>query len=202
MATQDRILSEARREFAGRGFAAARLQDIAERAGLSHPTLLYHFGSKEGLYAAVIEEAARDWAATTRRAISTGLQGFDQVAALVGAAFSFFAQHQDFVAIVRREAIEGGGRLEQAIVDHMRPFLDQAVAFLEREVAAGRLAPHDSVEVMQLCYGAILTRFSDARFRARMLGEDPLSAEAIARSRDVLVALLRAALSPADGKPR
>jgi TetR/AcrR family transcriptional regulator len=202
MATQDRILSEARREFAGRGFAAARLQDIAERAGLSHPTLLYHFGSKEGLYAAVIEEAARDWAATTRRAISTGLLGFDQVAALVDAAFEFFAQHQDFVAIVRREAIEGGGRLEQAIADHMRPFLEQAVAFLEREVAAERLAPHDSVEVMQLCYGAILTHFSDARFRARMLGEDPLAPEGIARSRDALVSLLRAALSPADGRPR
>jgi AcrR family transcriptional regulator len=202
MATQDRILSEARREFAGRGFAAARLQDIAERAGLSHPTLLYHFGSKEGLYAAVIEEAARDWAATTRRAVSTGLLGFDQVAALVDAAFEFFAQHQDFVAIVRREAIEGGGRLEQAIADHMRPFLEQAVAFLEREVAAGRLSPHDSVEVMQLCYGAILTHFSDARFRARMLGEDPLAPEAIARSRDALVAVLRAALRPADGRPR
>src|ERR687888_598164 len=114
-----RILAVAREEFAGRGFKAARLQDIAERAGLSHPTLLYHFGSKEGLYSAVIEDAVADWAATTHRVRSTGLRGFD--------------------VIVRREAIEGAGRLEEAIAAHMRPFLHDAVAFLSREVEAGRL---------------------------------------------------------------
>jgi TetR/AcrR family transcriptional regulator len=61
-----RILAIAREEFASRGFTAARLQDIAERAGLTHPTLLYHFGSKERLYSAVIEDAVDDWAASTR----------------------------------------------------------------------------------------------------------------------------------------
>src|SRR4051794_13657065 len=60
MASQERILEAARGEFALRGYSA-RLQDIAERAGLTHPTLLYHFGSKERLYAAVIEQAMLDW---------------------------------------------------------------------------------------------------------------------------------------------
>ncbi len=195
--TPARILAEARREFAQRGFAAARLQDIAARAELSHPTLLYHFGSKEGLYAAVIEQAVSDWAATTSRAISTGMRGFDQVAALVDAGFEFFATHQEFVMIVRREAIEGGGRLEQAITDHMRPFLDRAVAFLRREMAAGRLRRHEPVEVMQLCYGALLTYFSDARFRARLLDEDPLTPDAGRHFRAALTDILRAALEPA-----
>ena len=56
MASQTRILEAARGEFALHGYSA-RLQDIAERAGLTHPTLLYHFKSKERLYAAVIEQA-------------------------------------------------------------------------------------------------------------------------------------------------
>src|ERR671915_367946 len=191
-----RILYEARAEFARSGFARARLQDIAGRAGLSHPTLLYHFGSKEGLYAAVIEQAVSDWAATTSRAVSTGLSGFDQVAALIDAGIEFFATHREFVVIVRREAIEGGGRLEQAIADHMRPFLDRAVAFLRREMDAGRLRRHDPVEVMQLCYSALLTYFSDARFRSRLLQEDPLDPSARAQFRDALTGILRAALEP------
>jgi TetR/AcrR family transcriptional regulator len=195
-----RILSEARREFADRGFEAARLQDIAARAGLSHPTLLYHFGSKEQLYAAVIEAAVRDWAATTSAAISTGLQGFDQVAALIDAGFEFFASHRDFVVIVRREAIEGGGRLEQAIADHMRPFLDAAVTFLRRETEAGRLREHDPVELMQLCYSALLTYFSDARFRARLLDQDPLAPDTGAHFREALKGILRAALDTAPAQ--
>jgi TetR/AcrR family transcriptional regulator len=195
MASQDRILEAARGEFAQHGYAA-RLQDIAERAGLTHPTLHYHFGSKERLYAAVIEQAMLDWAAMTSRAVSAAPGGFDRVAALVDAGMEFFATHHDFVVIWRREAIEGGGRLEVAMAEHMRPFLERAVAFLEREVAAGRLRPHNPLELMQLVYGAVSTYFSDAGFRARLSGVDPLTAESRARFRDVLTAMLRDALEP------
>src|SRR3954466_1353289 len=130
-----RILTAARSEFALRGFPAARLQDIAERAGLTHPTLLYHFGTKERLYAAVIEQAMEDWAAVTSLVVSRAPRGFARVAALVDAGLEFFASHHDFVVIWRREAIEGGGRLDQAIVEHMRPFFDRAVVYLRAEVA-------------------------------------------------------------------
>ena len=191
-----RILDAARSEFAQRGFPGARLQDIAERAGLTHPTLLYHFGSKERLYAAVIEQAMEDWAAMTSLAIADGKSGFARVASLVDAGFAFFATHLDFVVIWRREAIEGGGRLEQAIIEHLRPFFDRAVVFLRREVKAGRLREHDPIELMQLVYGAVMTYFSDAGFRARLLGEDPFSAEARERFRSALTAMLRDALAP------
>jgi AcrR family transcriptional regulator len=189
-----RILEVARGEFAQRGFPAARLQDIAERAGLTHPTLLYHFGSKERLYAAVIEQAMEDWAAMTSAAVAQAPPGFDRVAALVDAGLEFFAGHHDFVVIWRREAIEGGGRLEAAMVDHLRPFFDRAVAFLRGEIAAGRLRDHDPVELMQLLYGAVMTYFSDAGFRARLLDEDPLATRA--HFRDALTAMLRDALAP------
>jgi TetR/AcrR family transcriptional regulator len=195
MASTDRILEAARWEFAQHGYAA-RLQDIAERAGLTHPTLLYHFGSKEKLYAAVIEQAMLDWAAMTSRAVSAAPGGFERVAALVDAGMEFFATHHDFVVIWRREAIEGGGRLEVAMAEHMRPFLERAVAFLEREVAAGRLRAHDPIELMQLVYGAVSTYFSDAGFRARLSGIDPMNPQSRARFRDALTAMLRDALAP------
>jgi TetR/AcrR family transcriptional regulator len=195
MASTDRILEAARGEFAQHGYSA-RLQDIAERAGLTHPTLLYHFKSKERLYAAVIEQAMLDWAAMTSRAVSAAPVGFERVAALVEAGMEFFATHHDFVVIWRREAIEGGGRLEMAMAEHMRPFLVRAVAFQEREIAAGRLRPHDPEELMQLVYGAVSTYFSDAGFRARLSGIDPMTPEARARFAASLTGMLRDALAP------
>ena len=140
MASTDRILEAARGEFAQHGYAA-RLQDIAERAGLTHPTLLYHFKSKERLYAAVIEQAMLDWAAMTSRAVSAAPVGFDRVAALVAAGMEFFATHHDFVVIWRREAIEGGGRLEDAMAEHMRPFLERAVGVPGARGRGGAAAP-------------------------------------------------------------
>jgi TetR/AcrR family transcriptional regulator len=195
MASQDRILEAARGEFAQHGFAA-RLQDIAERAGLTHPTLLYHFGSKERLYAAVIEDAMHDWAAMTDSLVAVAPVGFERVAALVRAGMEFFATHHDFVVIWRREAIEGGGRLEDAMAEHMRPFLERAVAFLEREVAAGRLRAHDPLELVQIVYGAVSTYFSDAGFRARLSGEDPLGEAARERFGRALTGMLQDALAP------
>jgi TetR/AcrR family transcriptional regulator len=196
ISSRERILAVARSEFAERGFDGARLQDIASGAGLTHPTLLYHFDSKANLYRAVIESAVSDWANETEAAVSTVLRGFDQVVSIVDAGFHFFEGNQDFVRIVRREAIDGGGRLEEAIAGALRPLLDRAVAFLEREMRAGRLRRHDPLELMQICYGAVFTYFSDARFRQRLLDQDPLSTAALRRHRTALTELLRAALEP------
>lgn len=193
---KDRVIAAARVAFADRGFHATRLQDVAERAGLRHPTLLYHFGSKEGLYAAVIEDAFARWAAETEAAISTGLQGFDQVAALVEAAYRFFAEHQELARILRHETLAGGGRLEAVMVELIRPFFEQAVAFLRAEVAAGRLREHDPVELMQLCYASVTTYVSEPRFRGELTREDPMAPEVARRHREAFTALLRAALDP------
>ena len=195
---RDRLLTAARAAFAEHGFHGTRVQDVAARAGLRHPTLLYHFGSKEGLYAAVIADAFADWTQVTEAAISTGLRGFDQVVALVEAAYDFLAAHPAFVRIVRHETLAGGDRLQDAVGASIRPFLDQAVGFLHAEVVAGRLRPHDPVELMHVCYASVLTYVSEAGFRARLLGEvDPLAPDVLARHRDAFIALLRGALEPA-----
>lgn len=55
--SKDRILAAAREEFASSGFAGARVQRIARRAGVNKQLLYYYFGSKELLYKAVVAEA-------------------------------------------------------------------------------------------------------------------------------------------------
>lgn len=51
--TRAALLDAALEEFAARGYAGARIRDIAERAGVSKDLVAYHFGGKEGLYLAV-----------------------------------------------------------------------------------------------------------------------------------------------------
>lgn len=51
--TKRRILSAARAEFASKGYAGARVEAIARRAGVSKQLLTHHFGSKERLYGVV-----------------------------------------------------------------------------------------------------------------------------------------------------
>jgi TetR/AcrR family transcriptional regulator len=57
--TPDRILAVAIREFANKGFAGARVEQIAKRARVNKQLLYYYFGGKKGLYDAAVREAAR-----------------------------------------------------------------------------------------------------------------------------------------------
>jgi len=54
--TKAKVLSEAVTLFAARGYEAVGVQDLCDASGITKPTLYYHFGSKEGLLAALFEE--------------------------------------------------------------------------------------------------------------------------------------------------
>jgi AcrR family transcriptional regulator len=54
---RDEILAAAERHLIAQGPAGLRLQELAAEVGVSHPAILHHFGSREGLVSAVVERA-------------------------------------------------------------------------------------------------------------------------------------------------
>lgn len=54
--TRDRVLQVAQELFTTKGFANASIGELCREAGVSPPTVYYHFGSKDGLFEAVVEE--------------------------------------------------------------------------------------------------------------------------------------------------
>jgi AcrR family transcriptional regulator len=57
--TKDRLIEAAGEEFAGKGFDAARVRTICERAGANVAAVNYHFGDKEQLYVETVLDAHR-----------------------------------------------------------------------------------------------------------------------------------------------
>jgi len=57
---RDDILSAAKEEFSSRGFAAARMEDIARRVGISKAALYLQFDTKEALFRALVESLIAD----------------------------------------------------------------------------------------------------------------------------------------------
>lgn len=58
--TRAEIVAAAERHFAEHGFAATRLSDIADEVGIRRAAIFYHFGDKQELYAAMLEEVFGD----------------------------------------------------------------------------------------------------------------------------------------------
>ena len=68
-----RIVTAARHAFASVGFAGASTREIAKEAGVAQSLLLYHFGSKDALWRAVMDGLAEDLRTRMNAAIATSV---------------------------------------------------------------------------------------------------------------------------------
>lgn len=108
------ILDAAGALFAARGFGAVSLAEIGEAAGVSRATPAYFFGSKGGLYQAVLERCFADALEAIRagrmRALRSGRPPADVLAGAVSDYVDFVAAHPVFVRLIQRDALgEGPG---------------------------------------------------------------------------------------------
>lgn len=69
--TRRQVLLHARRLFMQRGYAGVAVHEIAAAVGVTKPTLYYHFGDKEGLYAAVLCDVMREIGGYIRQVTET-----------------------------------------------------------------------------------------------------------------------------------
>jgi AcrR family transcriptional regulator len=81
------ILDAAERRLVASGPGAIRLQEVATDVGVSHPTVLHHFGSREGLVKAVVARALDSLHSGLLAAVHASPEGPDQVAALLDSVF-------------------------------------------------------------------------------------------------------------------
>ena len=66
----DRILLSALELFSSKGYDATSVREICEAAGITKPTLYHFYGSKEGVYRALVDGALDDF----RRAVTRAMQ--------------------------------------------------------------------------------------------------------------------------------
>ena len=85
------ILDAAEKRLEASGPDAIRLQEVAADVGVSHPTVLHHFGSREGLVQAVVRRALDKLHADLLAAVQSAADGTDQVTALLDAVFDTLA---------------------------------------------------------------------------------------------------------------
>ena len=131
-ATSDRILEAAEREFARHGFEATRLEDIATRVGLTRPSVLHRFGSKEALYAAVVERVCARLRESLLQAMGVTGDFPARLRATVGRFVDHLAADSTAAHLLLRELVDARGPGERLLREQVGPLLGLVEAFVRQ----------------------------------------------------------------------
>ena len=196
--TSDRILDAAMDAFGTRGYDGTSLDDLARELGIRKQTILYWFPSKESLLAAVVDRCAAEVAQRLVRALEQADDGFGRVEAMVRAMFRLAARHPSMLGFLR-EVTRLGPPASNRLLEHLSPLIDRASAFLEAEMAAGRMRRHDPRLLLLAAYSMVTGMATEVDV-LRAFGEEP-TLRSLVHRRDELLSLLRAALEPRPTDP-
>ena len=112
--TKANILEVAEAEFGEKGLAGARIDRIAELTRTSKRMIYYYFGSKEGLYLAVLEESYRRVRDVEAELHLQDLEPEQALRRLVAFTFDHHLHHEDFIRLVMNENINRGQYIAQS----------------------------------------------------------------------------------------
>ena len=112
--TMAEILAVATHEFADKGLTGARIDAIAAATRTSKRMIYYYFGSKDGLYLAVLEEAYRRMRAIESDLNLDDLPPAQALQKLVEFTYDHHRDNEDFIRLVMNENIQRGDYLRQS----------------------------------------------------------------------------------------
>ncbi len=194
-ASMEDILRVATVEFSEKGLSGARIDAIADATRTSKRMIYYHYGSKEGLYLAVLEEAYR-----RIRTIETQLR-LDDLAPeaalkkLVGFTFDYQHDNEDFIRLVATENIHRGEFLARSstIRKLNLPAVDAVRSVYGRGVKAGLfrrgIDPTDlHRSISALCFFDVANRHT---FGLIFEDERPAAAALASRRASIVEMILR-----------
>jgi AcrR family transcriptional regulator len=134
-ATRARILAAATEEFMRHGYAGARGDRIVQRAGASERMLYYYFGSKEGVFRAVLEEVYIALRVAESSLHLDDLPPREALARFCNFVWRYYVDHPEFVGIVNAENLCEAKHLRKST--RLRELVSPVVGQLERLLARG-----------------------------------------------------------------
>lgn len=195
-ATRRRILDAAEQEFAARGFAGARLREIAGAARVQ-PALIHHyFADKSGLYEAVLDRGLELMQSRSWMVLEAAVTVESMIRGFVDVLVDFYASNEQLLALVRHETLTGSDLLLERAKERLGPLLGMSLSLVEARQASGEirddLTPRELVlaGLSMILYPSVEAKLVDA------LLPPPSGGDRIARRKESVVTLLIAALKP------
>ena len=149
-ATKAKLLAAARREFADKGIAGARVDAIAERAGVNKQLIYYYFGTKEELFREILRQRLANPVP-----MPTGPEAPAERGRRLASLAADHLVDPDYVRLLMWEALEAGTTGHVQAEDERHQHYQEMIERIRRDQAAG-VVP-DDLEPAQVLLSRIAT---------------------------------------------
>jgi AcrR family transcriptional regulator len=180
---RSRILTAALEVFSTSGFEGASLRQIADRAGVMHQLVVYHFKTKEALWRAVITSILSDTIARLgawRRQLEA-VSPAEALRTVVRAFVLFTATRPEFHRIATFEGRADNDRIAWLLETYIRPYYAFSTSLIRAAQAVGAARPGDAGRLHYGLIGLVTTSFVFAHEYRAMTGLEPFAPAEIER---------------------
>ncbi|HEY9538691.1 MAG TPA: TetR/AcrR family transcriptional regulator [Kiloniellaceae bacterium] len=183
------ILAAAEEVFATQGYRGATTAAIAKKAGLPKANVHYYFGTKEALYAAVLEDILGLWLGeldriTEERDPATALGDY------IRAKVRLSRERPLASKVYANEMIRGAPHTRDFLKNELRNLVTSKAKVLEAWAAAGKIEPVDPVHLFSVIWAAT-QHYADFEVQVgALLGRRQLAADDYDEAADTIVRMV------------
>ncbi len=134
-ATREAILRAATKVFARHGFAGGRIEQISKAAKSYDRMIYYYFGSKEGLFIAVIEDTYRRFNAAEQGLVLDTAQPLAALDAMIHFVWAYYQKNPEFITLLNSENLLRGKHIAKSV--RAKDYSSPALAITDRVLQAG-----------------------------------------------------------------
>lgn len=149
LVTQQKLLNAAIEAFSENGFKGTSTRDIAERAGVHHPLITYHFKNKDRLWRAAAQREFRDLTGSMSQMLEKNrdLDPKKRMAAMIRAYVYYVRGNPALHKVLVQEASYQNPRLDWLIETFLKPFFAESIKLLEKLQELG-VAPQGNAALL------------------------------------------------------
>ncbi len=188
---RDAILDAALGVFAKRGFAAARISDIAAEAGVGKGTVYLYFDSKEDLLLGVLESYVDDMLAMIDELALSGISPREGIRVFFEAALALVASNADLFTIIEQRLFLTDKNVRARGEKFFRSMIERLIAKINVNMKRDTVEAYD----MEIVSTAVIGAFSSFRLY-RVLHPEQSETEACSKVSAELSRFFAAALLP------
>jgi len=148
ISTEQRILDAAKQVFMENGLDGARMQDIADKAGINKALLHYYFRSKDKLFDMIFIEEARKFMPKVVEIMSSELPLFEKIEKFVGEYIDTLSKNPLLPIFILNEINRNPKDAMKKIWGNQRPPIDKVEEHVAKLVKKEEIKPIKGYELM------------------------------------------------------